>query len=115
MLGAYRFVQDQPINIRHPIYPSEEIKNAKYTGETFRGKAQGLGEFTWGEVLEGKKLKFNKCSGLFKEGQLQGQALILRKEGGRGSCTFVDGLSQGSFDKWYYPEGTKGLVMRMKE
>ena len=46
--GVFKYVKDMPLEMIHPWEQSETI-NAKFSGETDKGLAHGLGEFTWDE------------------------------------------------------------------
>ena len=100
--GTYRFVTDMSIQLRNPWDPSNII-NAKYSGETVRGIAHGLGEFIWGE--EQRSRKCHRGFGTFRHGKLHGNALIYWKSGLKESAYFIEDVMNGQGIK-YYPEGT---------
>ena len=98
--GSFKFVENLTITMPHPLDQEATLIAVAFTGETFNNVPHGLGEFTWPE---------GRGFGSFKNGHLQGQALILENEKKRMSLTYRDGVIQG-YGKTYFQQNRVGRV-----
>ena len=100
-----------PILMKHPWDSNQNIR-VLYSGETADGIPNGLGEFTWDIDDPGFFTRMiysstpNRGFGKFSEGQLYGQALVIFKDGRRGSGKYIQGV-RSEYGTTYYPIGDK--------